>query len=362
MNKPTNNTGNKRFPFWKICWIILGINAAMVILGMALTNMVGNIIRIDLYSRVSFWIGQVVSIVFYIGFYYLLLNACYNLFATRKKFISFIPVLLLAAAGCAAFLLIFHNLSPDLKESKTKIPLELLAFTYTLSVLFHVGLNLLVAYLVYLRDERKQQKILQEQKIKLEMEKANANLNFLKAQINPHFLHNTLNFLYSKSLPYSAELSEGILTLSEIMRYALNDTNAPNGKTLLKDEIEHVRNVIKINQLRFNNNLQVNFEVNGVINGATIIPFVLITIVENAFKHGFLKDTAYPLEIKLNVNNNRLDFYCRNKKKTGPKELSTGIGLDNIKKRLELAYHDQYSLTIKDEQDLYTTQLTILSL
>ncbi|WP_315820466.1 histidine kinase [Paraflavitalea speifideaquila] len=173
--------------------------------------------------------------------------------------------------------------------------------------------------------------MLEEEKLQLEIEKTNANLNFLKAQINPHFLHNTLNFLYAKSLPYSNELSEGILTLSDIMRYALSEQNIKEGKAALKDEIEHVRNVIRIHQLRYNNNLLVNFEVNGIVNSITIIPFVLITIVENAFKHGDLKSSEYPIDIKLIVEHKSLQFFCRNKKKTGPKELSTGIGLDNIK-------------------------------
>ena len=195
--------------------------------------------------------------------------------------------------------------------------------------------------------------------MQLEIEKSQANFNFLKAQINPHFLHNTLNFLYAKSLPYSNELSEGILTLSDIMRYALSEGNAKDGKALLKDEIEHVNNVIKINQLRFNHNLNVSFEVIGILNGATIIPFVLITLVENAFKHGDLKNLNNPIEIKLKVDDHQIYFFCRNKKKTGPKDISTGIGLDNIKKRLDLAYGKEYELNIKNESELYTTELFI---
>jgi Putative regulator of cell autolysis len=220
-------------------------------------------------------------------------------------------------------------------------------------------MGLLIAYLTYLRDERKQRKVLEEQKMQLEVEKSQANFNFLKAQINPHFLHNTLNFLYAKSLPYSVELSEGILTLSDIMRYALNENNSKNGKAPLKEEIEHVRNVIKIQQLRFSNKLNVQFDVEGIINGATIIPFVLITLVENAFKHGDLKTNENPIIIKLVVKHTQLHFFCRNKKKAGPKELSTGIGLDNIKKRLELAYGKDYSFTVTDEADFYTVELTI---
>jgi LytS/YehU family sensor histidine kinase len=103
----------------------------------------------------------------------------------------------------------------------------------------------------------------------------------------------------------------------------------------------------------------VQFDVEGVLNGANIIPFVLITLVENAFKHGDLKTNESPIVIKIMVKDNQLYFYCRNKKKTGPKELSTGIGLDNIKKRLELAYGKEYTFNIIDEADLYTTELTI---
>ena len=95
------------------------------------------------------------------------------------------------------------------------------------------------------------------------------------------------------------------------------------------------------------------------VNGATIIPFILITLVENAFKHGDLKSHEHPIIIQLNIEKGSLYFYCQNKKKTGPTELSTGIGLDNIKKRLDLAYGTDYSFRVKDEADMYTTELTI---
>ena len=142
------------------------------------------------------------------------------------------------------------------------------------------------------------------------------------------------------------------------MRYALGPA-AKDGKVLLKDEIEHVRNVIKINQLRYSNNLHVNFSVNGVVNGATIIPFILITIVENAFKHGDLKSPEHPIDIRLDVGDGLLHFYCRNKKKGGSKEISTGIGLENIKKQLDLTYGRNYTFNVKDEAEFYTTDLTI---
>ena len=120
-----------------------------------------------------------------------------------------------------------------------------------------------------------------------------------------------------------------------------------------------MRNVIKINQLRFSNKLKVNFDVNGVVNGASIVPFILITIVENAFKHGDVKSPDHPIDIKLEVDKRGMYFYCRNLKKSGPKEISTGIGLDNIKKQLDLTYGRNYSLNVKDEAEFYTAELTI---
>ena len=118
-------------------------------------------------------------------------------------------------------------------------------------------------------------------------------------------------------------------------------------------------NVIKINQLRFSNKLQVIFDIEGKTDNVQIIPFVLITLVENAFKHGDLIHPEHPLTIRLDMHDHQLSFYCSNKKKVGLKELSTGIGLDNIKKRLELTYGSDFSLDISDEPEFYTTRLNI---
>ena len=295
---------------------------------------------------------------FIVVFVYFATNYYYNLLADKKKIISYLKVSLAILFICYTYhILLFIYVPKMLRSPYPSVPVML--FSLTLNLGFLLGICFLIAYITNLREGQKQRKILEAQKLQLEIEKSQANLNFLKAQINPHFLHNTLNFLYAKSLPYSPELSEGILTLSDIMRYALSEGNAKDGIAPLKDEIEHVRNVIKINQLRFGNNLNVNFEVTGVVGDVKIISFALITLVENAFKHGDLKKQEYPIDIKLNVDGNRIYFYCRNKKKSGPKELSTGIGQENIKNRLDLAYGDRYSFRVKDEPEFYTTELTI---
>ena len=350
----------RRFSYRKVLITMFGIGILIYLLQLIAYSAVP-----ELYNKQPnfleglYLINQLVSILFHGSFLYFTLNYYYRSIAERKSFIDYLWVSIITIIVYVPYLITEqHIFRPLANKAQTKA----LIFYYTFSSLLFIAFNLLITYLFYLRDEKKHRKILEEQKLQLEVENSHANYNFLKAQINPHFLHNTLNFLYAKSLPYSPELSEGILTLSEIMRYAVGENSSKDGKTPLKSEIEHMRNIIKIHQLRFGNSLQVQFQVNGIVNGTLIIPFVLITIVENAFKHGNLKSAKHPIEIDLTIENNSLYFYCRNKKKTGPKELSTGIGLDNIKKRLDHSYGNQYKLNIKDEAEFYSTQLIIHSL
>ena len=355
----------RRYHFWRVFWIVLAVYIFFALIGIIAASIAPTSKKeynLDHILTLRFLIAQCIGILFSVLFYYYSTNIFYRLFAEKKGAIEFIKYSVISAVVLGAYFFLSYNFLSSQKELQPDMTVGLLVFSFSMSTIFQVALAMLIPYLTYLRDEKKKRKILEEQKMQLEVEKSQANFNFLKAQINPHFLHNTLNFLYAKSLPYSPELSEGILTLSDIMRYALSEGNAKDGKAPLKDEIEHVRNVIKINQLRFSNNLNVQFQVDGVVNGASIIPFVLITLVENAFKHGDLKNNEFPIIVKADVNENKLNFYCRNKKKLGPKELSTGIGLDNIKKRLDLAYGKDYALNIKDEADFYTTELIISKL
>jgi sensor histidine kinase YesM len=350
-----------RYSFWNVFFIVLAffiLIGCLVFISYSLYPNEAAKREISAIAGHTYAIRYGLFFLYMVLFFYFTTNYYYNLFAEKKKFFSFLNVsLIILLVAFVYHLLLFYFVPKALQYRPPS--LIIMGFSLVTNMTIYFAIAFVVAYITNLREGQKQRKILEAQKMQLEKEKSEANLNFLKAQINPHFLHNTLNFLYAKSLPYSPELSEGILTLSDIMRYALSEGNARDGKAPLKDEIEHVRNVIKINQLRFGNNLNVNFEVIGSVDGAMIIPFVLITLVENAFKHGDLKKQEHPIDIKLNIDKNKLLFYCKNKKKTGPKELSTGIGQENIKKRLDLAYGDKYKFIVKDEPEFYTTELTI---
>jgi len=356
-----------RFSFWKVSAWLIGVNVVIVGLALILVYYVKipNQTK-DMYaafSTRSFLIRGGFSLVFQCIFYYFALNTFYRLMRRRAGWLPYLGYALLYVLACFVYSMI-NDLTIKKEDIQMVMDISLKIFSYSLAALIHIVITLAVAAIARQLDEKnyqaRNQKLLEERTFKLEKEKMQADYLFLKAQINPHFLHNTLNFLYARSLPLSPELSEGILTLSEIMRYSLDNHEDSDGKVLLSLEIEHVHNIIRMQQLRFGNTLQVEFSLSGEPNGQRILPFILITLVENAFKHGELKSTESPVKMNLDVcQAGKLHFVCSNRKKTGPKELSTGIGLDNTRKRLELAYGDNYSLFIKNQRDIFTVDLTI---
>jgi hypothetical protein len=206
-------------------------------------------------------------------------------------------------------------------------------------------------------DENRQKELLKQKA--LEKEVVDARLQSLKYQINPHFLFNSLNFLYSQALPLSDDLARATMLLSKMMRYGLQE-NSDEAKVGLSGEVEHLHNFIEFNQLRFSNLLQVEFQVEGNIVIRRIMPLLLITFVENAFKYGELHRPDAPLQIRLKVDSEKLTFQVKNKKRSGPKEDSTGIGIDNIKNRLLLGYPGKHTLNITEDESFYNTQLTII--
>jgi sensor histidine kinase YesM len=215
-------------------------------------------------------------------------------------------------------------------------------------------------------EAEREMRILEEKRARSEREAIEAEnnlkqaqLQYLRNQINPHFLFNTLNFFYGQVLPVSPATADGIMHLANIMRYALTDKER-NAKTLLEAEVEHIRNFIQLYRLRFGERLQVKFEVIGDINFRMILPLVLITFVENSFKYGDLFDPEHPVRIQLQIDDQGLCFCTHNKKKVGPLEFSSsGIGIQNTRRRLDLVYQDQYALDLQDEPRFYSSTLKI---
>jgi sensor histidine kinase YesM len=193
----------------------------------------------------------------------------------------------------------------------------------------------------------------------LETEKLGAELNFLKAQVNPHFFFNTLNNLYYLATIKSDIAPLAISKLSEVMRYMIYDSN--HEKVELAKEIEYMQNYIGLERLRLEEGVTLEFDVAGRTD-ILITPLILIAFLENSFKHGVCNgnDQSW-IKARLEVDKGRLIFRIGNSK---PKSAAIpteeeGIGLKNVKRRLELSYPGRYKLDIEDGEDCFFVCLTI---
>ncbi len=192
-------------------------------------------------------------------------------------------------------------------------------------------------------------------KTNLENEKLISELAFLKSQINPHFLFNSLNNIYSLAYQKSEKTPQAVLKLSEIMRYMLYESN--ENKVSLDEEIRYLENYIELQKLRFKDKAYIKFEIDGDTENRKITPLVLISFVENAFKHGLATDKENPITIVLNVTSDKLFFQVINKKNNQNKDETGGIGLQNVKRRLDLLYKGAYRLHIEDTEAIYNCEL-----
>ncbi len=196
----------------------------------------------------------------------------------------------------------------------------------------------------------------------LEKEKHKAELNFLKAQIHPHFLFNTLNNLYTLTLQKSDQAPTTVIKLSEMLDYMLyqcNDKQVPIHK-----EIKLLNNYIDLERLRYGDRLEFSFEQNIDNQEAPISPLILLSIVENAFKHGASGAIKKPrIEIDISVNENLLRARVYNTKpqkaQADPAGYKEGIGVSNIKRQLELVYPNAYTLEITEKEGYYSVDLEI---
>ncbi|MEQ9405162.1 MAG: histidine kinase [Cyclobacteriaceae bacterium] len=196
---------------------------------------------------------------------------------------------------------------------------------------------------------------------KLERDNLQFKLSSLKAQVNPHFLFNSLNSLYSLALNKSSETPKVILGLSDLMRYMLYE--AAGDKVALSKEIEAIQNYLNLQKLRADESSDIKFETTGDPGELQIAPLLFIPLIENSFKHGVkgISKEGY-VHIDLRVHKEELSFSIRNNKgivDEVEKSESGGIGLKNVTKRLALIYGDRSNLTVDDMPDSFRVTVTI---
>ena len=218
-------------------------------------------------------------------------------------------------------------------------------------ILLIIGLNTAVEVThKWIKDQQKQK----EQ----EKEHLKSELTFLQHQVSPHFLMNTLNNIHALVDIDSEKAKQSIVTLSHLMRYLLYESG--NTSIKLKKEIEFIRSYLNLTRLRLPDDVDISFRVPDNIFEVELPPLLFIVFIENAFKYGISYQQKSFIHIKFEQSNNYIIFTCINSY-SGPREpvKHSGIGLDNIRKRLMLLYGNQYSLEIRNKDDQYLIILNI---
>lgn len=241
---------------------------------------------------------------------------------------------------------------PQFKEPRPFIgPAEL---TNTLALIFLMGMNLGVK--LYYKADKDRNRMQQ-----LEKENLKQRLNYLRYQISPHFFMNTLNNIHALVDIDPEKAKKSIVELSKLMRHILydGDTNI----SPLSDEVQFLQNYIALMKMRFTGMVKVNTDFPAMTSQKGIAPLILAIFAENAFKHGVSYKSPSNIDMTLRCHNNEfILFTCKNsKRKDGAteKDLDGGIGLRNVKKRLELIYGDRYHIDIKDTEDNYKVRLLL---
>jgi len=199
-------------------------------------------------------------------------------------------------------------------------------------------------------------------RVKLEANQLSTEIKFLRSQVNPHFLFNTLNNLFSMAQGKgNDDLADGISKLSGMMRYMIYDSNAES--VPLNKEIEYLEDCITLNKLRYaDDEAKVTFDYPPHPAGVTIAPMLFIPFVENAFKHGVAIGKTSTIAIAIVIADQKLIFTCANPKYSAIKKMEdekSGIGLENVKRRLDLLYPGKHQLQISEDDGKYFVRLEI---
>lgn len=198
----------------------------------------------------------------------------------------------------------------------------------------------------------------QQNKLIAETHRTATELNYLRKQTNPHFLFNSLNSIYSLAYKKSDLVPDAIVTLSEMMRYMLYETD--NKSVFLEKEINYIKNYLELQKLRLNNIENITINIHGETKNKFIEPLLLISFIENAFKYGTdYKGTAF-VKIKITIEDTILDFWVENKIENHWKDPeNSGIGMTNIESRLNLLYPNAHQLTIIETDSNYSVHLNL---
>ncbi len=337
------------FAYWLLYFLFL----AMLTLVFSLKDIESGH-RVNVLGYAVFWLSFAImpgAVCFY-SFYTFL----FSTFLKQKKialfFLSGILTALLCGILGAIFISILHmfGISPGLFVNgfNSAIPITLfISFNALLNGILGLGIK---GFISWYNDI----------KLKEELNKKNyeAELALIKAQINPHFLFNTINNIDILITKDAAKASDYLNKLSDIMRFTLYETG--NEKIQLEKELEYIQKYIELQKIRTQNPDYVRYGVTGDFRNLQIAPMLFIPFIENAFKHSENKKSDSTVNISFTIEKNKIIFECENcYGKTSVLKEDSGLGNELIKRRLKLLYHEKHSLEITDENSNYKVRLTV---
>lgn len=308
-------------------------------------------------GNLSFWFTlsyQLVNILFYVIIVYFNLFYLIPNYLTKKRFLTYALLLIVSSIVITPLQVIADYF---LFANRPALQRELLInFNYYFLLTFFIaGSSTVVKIITDWARHLRERQVLETQTMQSE-------LKFLKSQINPHFLFNTLNNLYALTLKKSDKSPEIVLRLSEMMRYMLYECNEK--RVLLSKEVNYIKNYLELEKLRQGKNVEIDFTVEGEVSDQMIAPLMFIPFLENSFKHGLSNQiTKGFVNIRLTIENKKVLFFIENSKpETLPKQdhrPSGGIGLVNIHRRLNILYPNNYDLKIEDTPKAYAVRLEL---
>jgi len=342
--------GNRILPRWLVHLLIWLLGSVFILLAFAL----------DEELRPLFvWIfvaSQICSVIlFYVNYCFLV-----SRYWTQRRYALF-ALLNIAALLLSMFLLYesyvyiygrFGNFTDAPETFPVIIPL-FLAIAYLPTGMFVILLSSLIKTSFFWNQSQARLKELENERMKAELEG-------LKSQINPHFLFNSLNAIYALIAMDGDKAQEATHALSNLLRYVLNEKNEE--MVPLKDELKFTREYIDLMSLRFSNDmLSLKVELPDNTEGYMIAPMLFMMLIENAFKHGISNASPSFILILMHISDGKITATIANSvaPKKGEEKHSGGIGLENLKRRLELIYGSDASLDVKQEDGAYTAHLEI---
>ncbi len=321
-------------------WIVLLISFILLQLNQSsfLFSLISETINMAFYAAIV-----------YFNWFYLIPN-----YLNEKQFLTYSSLLVIAALILSPLKIIFYSI---IFNSQPDVIATVMKNQWWIFILLFLagGISTIIKIA---RDWYKHQK----EKTELLRSNMLSEISFLKSQINPHFLFNTLNSVYALSLKKSDKAPEMIVKLSEIMRYMLYESNEK--KVDLNREIENIQNYLELERIRHSEDTVIDIQIEGKIENQKIAPLLLTPFIENAFKHGVKSTSGNDyVHIRIQIIDELIKFTCINNKSENYYELNPekkgGIGLINVKRRLDLLYKDGYKLHLINKSDTFEVNLEL---